>query len=141
MSTYDTKNNESLDRRIRFWIDLSDYDIETAGAMIESKRYLYVGFMCHQAVEKMLKAFYVHVFHQHPPKSHNLRLLAGKSSISDHFTDEQTAFLISLEPLNIEARYPTDKEKLLRSLSPERCLRILNSSKELLSWIRSMFEK
>ena len=34
-----------MDSRVEYWIELSDYDLETAEAMLESKRYLYVGFM------------------------------------------------------------------------------------------------
>jgi HEPN domain-containing protein len=48
-----------MDQKIRYWIDLSDYDVETAVAMLNSKRFLYVGFMCHQAIEKVFKAYYV----------------------------------------------------------------------------------
>jgi len=45
-----------MSEQINYWVELSDYDIETAVAMLKSKRYLYVGFMSHQAVEKILKA-------------------------------------------------------------------------------------
>jgi hypothetical protein len=41
--------------KIKYWIDLSDYDLETAVAMLSTERFLYVGFMCHQATRKYLK--------------------------------------------------------------------------------------
>lgn len=31
---------------------MSDYDFDTAKAMLETKRYLYVAFMCHQTIEE-----------------------------------------------------------------------------------------
>jgi HEPN domain-containing protein len=37
-----------------YWDDMAEYDLETARAMQSTGRYLYVGFMCHQAVEKKL---------------------------------------------------------------------------------------
>ena len=40
-----------------------------------------------------------------------------------------------LEPLNIEARYPTHKKQLLESLTPERCTKILNNAKGLQRWL------
>ena len=61
---------------IQYWKDLADYDLETARAMLETKRYLYVGFMCHQAAEKIIKAYYVKLYEEHPPRTHNLRMLA-----------------------------------------------------------------
>ncbi|PZX17378.1 HEPN domain-containing protein [Breznakibacter xylanolyticus] len=47
-----------MNAKIKYWIDLSDYDLETAEAMLMSKRYLYVGFMCHQTIEKAFKAYF-----------------------------------------------------------------------------------
>ena len=44
-----------MDDKAQYWIEISDYDLETAEAMLHSKRYLYVGFMCHQAIEKIFK--------------------------------------------------------------------------------------
>jgi hypothetical protein len=31
--------------KFQYWIDLAEYDIETAKVMLQSGRYLYVGFM------------------------------------------------------------------------------------------------
>ena len=42
--------------KIRYWAEFSDYDLDTAQAMLETRRFLYVGFMCHQVIEKALKA-------------------------------------------------------------------------------------
>ena len=48
----------AMDEKIRYWVDISEYDLATAEAMLTTGRYLYVGFMCHQAIEKILKAHY-----------------------------------------------------------------------------------
>ena len=45
-----------MNDKVTYWTDLSDYDFDTAEAMLVSGRYLYVGFMCHQSIEKILKA-------------------------------------------------------------------------------------
>jgi HEPN domain-containing protein len=50
-----------MESKIKYWIDISDYDLETAEAMLQSKRYLYVGFMCHQTIEKAFKAYFIKV--------------------------------------------------------------------------------
>jgi len=39
--------------RVNYWVDLADYDLKTAEAMLETERLLYVGFMCHQTLEKI----------------------------------------------------------------------------------------
>ena len=66
-----------------YWLDSSEYDLQTAKAMLETCRYLYVGFMCHQAIEKALKAVLVT---RRPkdelPYIHKLMRLANLSGIS-----------------------------------------------------------
>jgi len=49
-----------MDEKVKYWVDISDYDLETADAMLQSKRYLYVGFMCHQTIKKYLKHILPH---------------------------------------------------------------------------------
>ncbi|WP_200127099.1 HEPN domain-containing protein [Salicibibacter cibarius] len=115
----------NTDEKVKYWIDLSDYDRTTAEAMLEMKRFLYVGIICHQSIEKLLKALFVHVTQAQPPRTHNLTRLARKGKIYDDLSDHQKDFLDLLEPLNIEARYPTHKEKLLKTLDEPRCTEIL----------------
>ena len=45
-----------MDRVVAHWVERAKYDLETAKVMLETERYLYVGYMCQQAVEKILKA-------------------------------------------------------------------------------------
>ena len=118
-----------------YWLDLAQYDLETAKAMYQSKRYLYVGFMCHQVIEKALKAYYSRCFQDAPPYTHNLGLLAEKAGLYSKMSDEQKDFLDFLEPLNIEARYPTKKDRLLDLLSDEKCTEIISRTESELQWV------
>jgi len=125
-----------LREKVKYWIDLSDYDFETAEAMLSSGRYLYVGFMCHQTIEKIFKAYFCSKFDEPSPFSHNLSFLAGKSGIGEIIPEDFKEFINLLEPLNIEARYPTHKEQLLKSLTITRCEEILIKTKELQIWVK-----
>ena len=122
--------------KIKYWIDISDYDFNTAQAMRESKRYLYVGFMCHQTIEKIFKAYYVKSKNDNPPFTHNLSLLAKKGDFYDLFTEEQKNFIDQIEPLNIEARYPAYKDRLLKSLNQKKCIELIRKTKNLQTWIK-----
>jgi hypothetical protein len=59
--------------------------------------------------------------------------LAKKSGIYQLFSEEQKDFIDLLEPLNIQAKYPTVKERLLKSLSKKRCERIIEETEALFS--------
>ena len=75
----------SENTKAAYWAELSDYDLITARAMLKSKRYLYVGFMCHQSIEKILKAYYTRIKDKVAPYSHNLRYLVKKPLFIIHF--------------------------------------------------------
>ena len=121
--------------KIEYWTDLAKYDLETAKAMLGSKRYLYVGFMCHQTIEKILKAYYVKTKTDNPPYTHNLTLLAEKTGLYVNMTEEQKDFIDFLEPLNIEARYPMVKDKILQILTDEKCAELIKLTENELTWI------
>ncbi len=125
-----------MNEKIKYWIDLSDYDLETAEAMQKSHRFLYVGFMCHQTIEKILKAYFTYTKNDTAPFSHSLSYLAKKAELYKLLSEEQKNFIDLLEPLNIEARYPSHKEKLLKSLTEAKCSEILNKTKDLQKWIK-----
>ena len=126
-----------MNDKVTYWIEMSDYDFDTAKAMLETKRYLYVAFMCHQTIEKILKAYWSKVLEEPPLKIHSLSRLAEKSGLDIDMSEEQTDFIDELEPLNIEARYPTYKERLMKSLTSDRCKELIEQTDKLRTWIKS----
>ena len=125
-----------MSEKSTYWIEIADYDLETAKAMLTSKRYLYVGFMCHQVIEKTIKAYYSSTKEDVPPYSHNLKNLAEKCDLLPLFSDEQLDFIEELFPMNIEARYPTHKEKMFKLLTPQKCEEIIKQTETLFQWIK-----
>ena len=125
-----------MDEKVTYWMDLSDYDYETAKAMLKSKRFLYVGFMCHQAIEKILKAYFVFSQNSQPKFTHRLTYLTESTELEKILSDEQKLFIDELEPLNIEARYPTHKNLLFKELDLVKCTQILKKTEEFITWIK-----
>ena len=109
--------------KVEYWIGLADYDIVAAKTLLSSKLFLYVGFMCHQTIEKALKAVIARDCSgdEIPPKIHNLIRLSDVSGLTEKMTDEQSVFIEKLNPLNIEARYPDYKKRIAATLTNEYC--------------------
>jgi HEPN domain-containing protein len=42
--------------KVAYWLDIADEDLGVAEDLYNAKRWLYVAFMCHQVIEKTLKA-------------------------------------------------------------------------------------
>ena len=121
-----------------YWFDGAEYDLQTAKAMLETRRYLYVGFMCHQTIEKALKGIFVTKCpNEELPYIHKLVRLANLCGIIDEMSEEQLALLDVLNPLNVDARYPVNKELLLKSLSQERCEKLIKETESLLEWLKT----
>jgi hypothetical protein len=66
-----------------------------------------------------------------------LSYLAKKGNFYDDLSDQQKNFIDQIEPLNIEARYPSHKERLLKSLTGAKCLEIIEETKKLQQWIKA----
>jgi HEPN domain-containing protein len=125
-----------MDKKITYWLDLSEYDLDTAKVMLESGRFLYVGFMCHQAIEKLLKAFWQFKFSEIPPKTHNLAYLGSKLSILEMFPSEYMDMLDELEPLNIQSRYPEHKDLIAKQLNQQLAEEIFTNTEGIYKWIK-----
>lgn len=126
-----------MNRKAAYWLEMCDYDLGTAQAMFDAGKYLYVGFLCHLIIEKALKAYWSNVLEEPPLKIHGLSKLAEKTGLAQEMTDNQLAFIDTLEPLNIEARYPSYKDRLIKSLTPEYCQSLMQTTKELFQWIKA----
>ena len=104
--------------------------------LYKAKRWLYVSFMCHQAIEKTLKAYWCGTQSDDPPYTHNHKRLADGCGLYSQLTEEQKDFLNTITNYNIEARYPEDKEALAHTLTPQACLELIDETKHLTQWIK-----
>src|SRR3989339_2286621 len=127
-------------KKVKYWLDTANYDLVSAKAMLETKRFLYVGFLCHQVVEKSLKAYFWHIRKAEPPYTHNLLLLSEKAKFDEHAKEEHLVLFNELMPLNIQARYPEDKELLLKALTGKKCRELYIKTKEFYTWIKKLLE-
>ena len=123
-----------MNEKIEYWLGLADYDIETAKAMLSTGRYLYVGFMCHQTIEKALKAVIARdcANGEIPPKTHHLLKLADRAGIFNKMTPAQQTFIKELNPMNIEARYPEYIDQVAVGLSKAICVEVLSETEKML---------
>jgi len=124
------------EEKIQYWIDLSNNDFAVAETLIKNGHNLYAGFMCHQAVEKILKGYFAKVKNDTPPFKHDLEYLAQQSGLYNLLNEKHISFLEKLNPLNIEARYPDYKNKTAQYLTKERTQSIFEQTKELIQWIK-----
>jgi HEPN domain-containing protein len=92
--------------------------------------------MCHQTIEKTVKAIFVNLKTATPPYKHNLSHLAKEAGLYENLPKIWKDLFDELDFLNIEARYPARKGQLYRGLSEEKCTKLLNRTTELYQWLK-----
>jgi len=119
---------------IKNWLDSAQYDLETAEQMFNAERYIYTMFMCHLALEKILKAKVEEITGKTPPKTHNLRYLVKLSALEP--PEEIFHFISKLSDVSIPTRYPEDFFELKKSYNKKAAKTYLLQTKEAFEWIR-----
>ncbi len=124
------------DKKIKYWVEISDDDLETAEILFEKDKLLFAGYLLQQSIEKLLKAYYQQKMDSFPPKTHNLVYLCEVTELFDEIDGLQENLLYQLNPLNLETRYPEYRDKISKSLTKEMLRDLLSQTKELQKWIK-----
>lgn len=112
----------------------SDYDLKTAEHMFKSRRYVYVIFMCHMSIEKLLKAIVTENISKSSPKTHNLLYLIKKTDIN--IPQDLFDFIARINNTSIATRYPENFKSLVASYPRNIAKSYLKKTKEALKWLR-----
>lgn len=121
--------------KVQYWLDIVAQDLELGEFLFESGRWLYSAFMCHQVVEKMLKAYWTASHDDLPPYIHEHKRLAELCGLYEQMDANQRTFLNEIRLMNIEARYPDYKRTVANSLNKDRSQHILDQTKQMQQWI------
>jgi HEPN domain-containing protein len=116
------------------WLSQVDYDLATAEHMLHTGRYIYVVFMSHLALEKMLKALVTEETQRLPPRTHNLIDLAQQGNLN--LSQTQRDFIGKINNANIATRYPADLAQLLTQYSAPVARTYLEQTREIITWLR-----
>ena len=121
--------------RAEKWLAIVDEDLVVAEDLFKLGHWLYTGFMCHQVIEKTLKAYWCVCRDDDPPFLHDHDRIAKGCGLYTKMSDEQKNFLKSIRDLYIEARYQEVKDAVARRLDRETTAEILEQTKQLHAWI------
>jgi HEPN domain-containing protein len=127
-----------MKKEVKNWLDSAQYDLETAQHLFNTGRYIHTVFMCHLALEKLLKAKIEEVTGKTPPKTHNLRYLVKLSGLEP--PEETFNFMSKLSDVSIPTRYPEDFSELKKSYNKKAAMTYLFQTKEAFEWIRKLLK-
>jgi HEPN domain-containing protein len=128
------------EEKFEYWLDIAQYDLESANAMYSTGRWLYVIFMCQQSLEKLVKGLFTLYLPDALPKIHDISSLFLR--FSDKLTvpvEESTLQLFShLSSFYLNTRYPKFKAMLSSAVSKQDAETTLEKTKEVFSWLLTL---
>ena len=116
-------------------MESAEYDLESARYMFSSGRYLYVVFLCHLTLEKMLKALASETTVEPVPRSHDLILLLRRSGINPE--SHHLEFVGRLNNASIPTRYPVDLQQAIKDYPKEVAQDYLKQTEEIVIWLKT----
>lgn len=116
------------------FINSAAYDLDTATHMLRTGRYIYVVFMCHLAIEKMLKAVVAEVTVKVPPRTHNLLYLTKLADLC--FSENHFEFIAKINNASLVTRYPEDFKALSESFPEVVVSAYLEKTQEIIEWLK-----
>ena len=137
------------EQKYGYWLMLSDYDLGTIDCLIAGERWVYVAYLCQQAVERQLKGMYVYYTNTEAPKTHNLNFLFKKVTESEKFRQsvdmtqfaqhrgEAEDFLIDLMFYYMSDYSFSYKNISSRFVGKELALQLYAKARSTVDWLRA----
>ena len=124
---------------ITYWIESSDKDYQTMAHLFNSGDLMWSLFIGHLVIEKLLKAYYIHVKDENYPMVHNLLRIAEKAGLL--LNDDQQIFYSTVTGFNINARYDDYKQSFYKKCTREYTSLWVDKISEERAWIKSQLLK
>lgn len=122
------------------WLALAADDLEFAEDVLKNKkRPHFAAHLCHQAIEKLLKAIVQEKTNSTPTPTHNFKILCKEAKLT--LPEEKMRWLLNLAPHYIGARYPEDLFKLKQQYTQEFCENLFRETKEFFQWLKTNYLK
>ena len=123
-----------------YWLDIAQYDLSVAESMLNSGHWLYVVFMCQQAVEKLVKGLHSYYLPDTPPHLHNIKTIATRvePSLPSKIPADTMDFFDELTAYYLNNRYPDYIDKLSEVINTTEADAVLKKTKEVFSWLLTL---
>ena len=128
------------EEKYAYWLQLAQYDLDTAQAMYAGGRWFYVAFMCQQALEKLCKGLYNFYIDDNVPKAHNIPFILAKIEASLSFTVKPEVYdlMDMLSSLYLSNRYPDFSTPPNIHIDKNTATDLLEKTKEAFTWLLTL---
>jgi len=128
------------ENKYAYWLQLAQYDLDTAETMYAGGRWFYVAFMCQQAIEKICKGLYNFYIDDNIPRIHNIRFILAKieTSLSLAIKPEIYNLIDTLSAHYLNNRYPDFSGAPNTQIDKVKATSILERTREAFTWLLTL---
>jgi HEPN domain-containing protein len=129
-----------LNEKYTYWLEHAQYDLDTAVVMYRGGRWLYVVFMCQQAIEKLCKGLYVLYLDDNVPRIHDISNLVRRFADKwpETVPEERFTFFDRLTSFYLNDRYPEYQKRIGALADKVSAKTMLNKTKETFQWLLTL---
>ena len=127
--------------KFEYWLEYAKADLDTAEFMVESKRWLYVTFMCQQAIEKLVKGLYgLYLSFDDIPHVHNITRLVNDfaDKLPHSISRDKLDFFNLLSGYYSNNRYPEYVQQLKERMVEGNSREVFSKTKEVFAWLLTL---
>lgn len=123
---------------IKKWLEFAEKDLKVANELFKRQYWDYCVLMCHQAIEKILKA---HIIERSsiPKKTHDLVSLYRESKLE--LPENWRIFIKNLSSHYMPPRYPDIAYKTKIIYNQEIATNFLKETKEIFKWLKNKLDQ
>ena len=128
------------EEKYAYWLQLAQYDLDTAQTMYAGGRWFYVVYMCQQAVEKLTKGLYNFYIDDNVPKAHNIRFILTKieTELSISIDSEIYRLIDTLSAHYLNNRYPDFSGQPNIFVDKDKATNLLEKTREAFTWLLTL---
>jgi HEPN domain-containing protein len=130
----------TAEEKFEYWLDVAQYDLDTAKAMLTSGRWLAVAFMCQQAVEKLVKGLYLLYIDDDVPKINDIPKLVKcfETKLPAAIPENYLSHFAELSAHYLNQCYPEYKTKLASQVEKIKAEELMALTEEVFAWLLTM---
>ena len=123
-----------------YWLSFANNDMDSAELMFKSGRWYYTVFLCQQAIEKLVKGFYILYIDDNVPRLHDINSIYDRfaDKLPGQLNDDQTRLFDTLSQFYLKSRYPDYTSSLSSLVTREYAQTVYEKSEEVYQWLLTM---
>ena len=130
----------TAEEKYEYWLDIAEYDLESAKTMLSGGRWLYVVFMCQQAIEKLVKGLYILYIDDNVPRIHDIGEIFKRfeDKLPIAVSEKNYNLFDILSGYYLNNRYPEYRKKLSSQINEMKAKEILTQTEEEFKWLLTL---